>query len=148
MKRLLLDLNVILDVLLDRRPHVDAAARVWAAAEAKLAIGLVPAHGLTTIHCLVARERGPREARRVVETLLAIFQVVPVDEPVLRQALALPFGDFEDAVCAACAAAAGCDALVTRDVSGFRRSPVPVLTPAAAVAAIGTRVNNASTESP
>jgi len=147
-KRLLLDLNVILDVLLDRRPHVDAAARVWAAAEAKLAIGLVPGHSLTTIHYLVVRERGPREARRVVETLLGIFQVVPVDEPVLRQALALPFGDFEDAVCSACAVAAGCDALVTRDVSGFRRSPVPVLTPAAAVAAIGTPVNNASTESP
>ena len=148
MKRLLLDLNVILDVLLDRRPHVDAAARVWAAVEAKLAIGLVPAHGLTTIHCLVARERGPREARRVVETLLGIFQVVPVDEPVLRQALALPFGDFEDAVCSACAVAAGCDALVTRDVSGFRRSPVPVLTPAAAVAAIGPTASDASTESP
>ena len=136
MKRLLLDLNVILDVLLDRRPHVDAAARVWAAAEAKLAIGLVPAHGLTTIHYLVARERGPREARRVVETLLGIFQVVPVDEPVLRQALALPFGDFEDAVCAACATVARCDALVTRDVSGFRRSPVAVPTPAAAAAVI------------
>ena len=148
MKRLLLDLNVILDVLLDRRPHVDAAARVWAAAEAKLAIGLVPAHGLTTIHYLVARERGHREARRVVETLLGIFQVVPVDEPVLRQALALPFGDFEDAVCSACAVAAGCDALVTRDVSGFRRSPVPVLTPAAAVAAIGPTASDASTEPP
>jgi predicted nucleic acid-binding protein len=135
-KRLLLDLNVILDVLLDRRPHVDAAARVWAAVESHAAIGLVPAHGLTTIHYLVERERGTREARRVVEALLGIFQVVPVDEAVLREALALPFGDFEDAVCAACATAARCDALVTRDVSGFRRSPVPVLTPAAAAAVI------------
>jgi predicted nucleic acid-binding protein len=93
---------------------VDPAARVWAAVEEKLVIGLLPAHGLTPIHYLVAREKGPREARRVVETLLGIFQVVPVGEQVLRQALALPVGDFEDAVCAACAVAGGCDALVTR----------------------------------
>jgi len=145
-KRLLFDLNVVLDVLLDRHPHVEAAARVWTAVEAKLAIGLLPAHALTTIHYLVARERGPREARRVVETLLGIFQVAPVDEPALRQALALPFGDFEDAVCAACAVAARCDALVTRDVSGFRKSPVPVLTPAAAAAAIGPSVSGGSKE--
>src|SRR5438876_11637654 len=31
MKRLLLDLSVVLDVLLDTRPHVTASAAVWAA---------------------------------------------------------------------------------------------------------------------
>lgn len=136
MRRFLVDLNVILDVLLDRQPHVEAAARVWAAIEAKRVSGFVPSHAMTTIHYLVGRERGPREARRVVERLLAVFQVVPAGEQLLRDALALPFADFEDAVCAASAASAGCDALVTRDASGFRRSPVPVLTPAAAAAAI------------
>ncbi len=136
MRRLLVDLNVILDVLLDRHPHVEAAARVWAAIEAKRVAGFVPSHAMTTIHYLVGREKGLREARRVVERLLGVFQVVPVGEQVLREALALPFADFEDAVCAACAASAGCDALVTRDASGFRRSPVPVLTPAAAAATI------------
>lgn len=136
MRRLLVDLDVILDVLLDRHPHVEAAARVWAAIEAKQVAGLVPSHAMTTIHYLVGREKGPREARRVVERLLGVFQVVPVGEQVLREALALPFTDFEDAVCAACAASAGCDALVTRDAAGFRRSPVRVLTPAAAAAAI------------
>jgi len=124
----------MLDVLLDRQPHVEAAARVWAAVEAKRVSGFVPSHAMTTIQYLVGREKGSREARRVVERLLGVFQVVPVDEQLLREALALPFADFEDAVCAACAASAGCEALVTRDASGFRKSPVAVLTPAAAMA--------------
>lgn len=136
MRRILVDLNVILDVLLDRHPHVEAAARVWAAVEVKQVLGFVPSHAMTTIHYLVGREKGPHEARRVVERLLGVFQVVPVGEQLLRDALTLPFSDFEDAVCAACAASAGCDALVTRDVSDFRKSPVPVFTPAAAAAAI------------
>lgn len=33
MMRLLVDLNLVLDVLLDREPRADAAAAVWAAAE-------------------------------------------------------------------------------------------------------------------
>lgn len=136
MRRILVDLNVILDVLLDRRPHADAAARIWAAVEARQVSGFVPSHAMTTIHYLVGREKGPHEARRLVERLLNVFQVVPAGEQLLRDALALPFSDFEDAVCAACAASAGCDVLVTRDVSGFRKSPVPVFTPAAAAAAI------------
>jgi predicted nucleic acid-binding protein len=137
-RRLLIDINVILDVLLDRAPHADAASRVWAAVETKQVIGLIPAHALTTIHYLVSREKGPREARRVVETLLGVFDVVPVGESLVREALALSFADFEDAVCAACAASSGCDLLVTRDLSGFRKSPVPVMTPAAAAAALAS----------
>jgi predicted nucleic acid-binding protein len=135
-RRILIDFNVILDVLLDRTPHAESASRIWAAVETKRVAGLLPAHALTTIHYLVEREKGPREARRVVETLLRVFEVVPVGETILREALALSFADFEDAVCAACAASAGCDILVTRDSSGFRKSPVPVMTPAAAAAAL------------
>ena len=55
---------------------------------------------MTTIYYLVMRERGSREARRVVETLLGVFQVVPVNEQILREALTLAFSDFDDAVCA------------------------------------------------
>jgi predicted nucleic acid-binding protein len=33
LKRLLLDVNVMLDVLFDRRPHAAAASALWAAGE-------------------------------------------------------------------------------------------------------------------
>ena len=47
MKRLLLDLNVFLDVILDRPPDADVAAALWAAIERGQ--DMVPAHGVTTI---------------------------------------------------------------------------------------------------
>ena len=133
-KRLLLDLNVVLDVLLDRKPHVGAAAAVWAGIERGLAEGYLPAHAVTTIHYLASRSRGTAFARRAVEALLVVFRVAPVDGDVLREALWLPVRDFEDAVSAACASAAGCDAVVTRDPRGFRGSTVAVIDPATAVA--------------
>jgi len=130
--RVLLDINVVLDVLLDREPHVKASAAVWAAAESKVVVGVLAAHALTTIHCLVCKERGAAKARNVVSALLRVFEVAPVDAAVIREALALPPADFEDAVTAAAANASECGLIVTRDPKGFRGSPVPVLSPEAA----------------
>ena len=137
MKRLLLDLNVVLDVLLDRRPHVMAAARVWEAVETGKARGVLPAHALTTIHYLAARARGRAFARRTIDELLRVFDVARVDAAVIRKALSYEWPDFEDAVCAAAAVAAGCDTLVTRDPDGFPDPPLRVIDPETALASLG-----------
>lgn len=137
MKPLLLDLNVILDILLDRKPFVTVSAAVWTAIERGRGKGFVPAHGVTTVYYLVARERGAEVARQVVDSLLRVLEVAPVDGPVVQKALALSFPDFEDAVCAAAAEAAGCEAIVSRDPRGFPSSPVPVIEPETALAWIG-----------
>lgn len=138
MKHLLLDVNVILDVLLDRRPHAAAAAALWSACEQGSARASLAAHAVTTIHYLVAREHGRETARKSIEALLGIFGVAPVDEKVLRQALQGKAPDFDDEVSLRAAQLAGCDALVTRDPKGFRGSPLPVMTPASALAFLTT----------
>ncbi len=137
MKKLLLDINVVLDVLLEREAHSTPAVSLWRAVESGAAVGFLPAHGLTTVWYLARRTRGPSFARRVVEELLSVFRAARVDTQVLRQALALPLPDFEDAVCAACAVSTGCDAIVTRDPAGFRNAPISVLDPASALAWLG-----------
>jgi len=131
---LLFDLNVVLDVLLDRKPHATSAAALWSRVERGDVAGYLAAHGITTIHYLAKRARGKRFARQTVEDLLSVFEVAAVDEKTIRQALSLPLADFEDAVCAASAAAANCEAIVTRDPAGFRDSPVTPIDPATALA--------------
>jgi predicted nucleic acid-binding protein len=137
LKRCLIDLNVVLDVLLDRRPHVVAAARVWEVIETGSPQGLLPAHAFTTIHYLAARARGRAFARRTIDSLLHVFKVAPVDDAVIRKALSLEWPDFEDAVCAAAAVIAGCDAVITRDPAGFPDPPIRVMDPETALAAFG-----------
>ena len=132
MKRVLLDINVVLDVLLDRKPHVTASAAVWAAIENGAAEGLLAAHALTTIYYLIQKEKGVREARRTVSAMLRVFGVAAVNAAVIQDALVLAEPDFEDAVTSSAANFAGCDAIVTRDPRGFRQSPVRTFTPEAA----------------
>lgn len=133
MKRLLLDLNVSLDVLLDRLPDADVAAALWAAIERGEGQGMVPAHGVTTIFYILEKAKGATFARSGVEDLTRVFGVAPVDDEVVRRALTFAWPDFEDAVCAASAVASGCDALVTRDPAGYPAAPVPVIDAAAAL---------------
>jgi predicted nucleic acid-binding protein len=135
-KRVLLDLNILLDVLLDRQPHSEASLALWAAAlRAEIQV-LFPAHGVTTVFYVTSRERGAAFARAAVTELLTVAGIAPVDEGTLRRALTLGWRNFEDAVCAAAAEAAACDLLVTRDSAGFKDSPVLVVDPVTALSLI------------
>ena len=132
MKRLLVDVNVLLDAALVRSPHSESAVKIWAVVEGGRVAGYVPAHGVTTLFYLLARARGAVAARRAIGDLLSVFKVAAVDHAVIQRALTLSWKDFEDAVCAAAAEAAGCDLIVTRDPLGFKGSPVPSVDPATA----------------
>ena len=133
MKRILLDVNVVLDVLLDRAPFADTSSEVWAVVERGEAEGLLSAHALTTLHYLNAKAVGGRMARETTDALLSVFEVAGVDDAVLHTALSLNWTDFEDAVTAAAAKRAKCDAVVTRNPADFKGSAVRVLTPSEAL---------------
>ena len=137
MKRLLLDVNVILDFVLERPPFAVAARGLWALSEKKEVEAFVPAHGVTTVFYLAAGRRGAAFATRVVTDLLSVPAIAAVDGAVLRRALALRWPDFEDAVCAAAAEAALCDIIVTRDPKGYPNSPVLVVDPLTALSLLG-----------
>ena len=134
MRRVLVDVNVVLDVLFDRSPFAATASMVWAAVERGEAEGLLSAHAVTTLHCLNTRAVGSRMARGTTDAILSVFDVAGVDAAVLKAASALGWTDFEDAVTAAAARRAKCDALVTRNPRNFANAPVRVLTPSEAVA--------------
>lgn len=137
MTRALFDVNVVLDVLLDRHPDAQASAAAWAAVETGAVEGLLAAQAVTTIHYLVSKELGAVKARRIITAILKVFGVAALDGEVIREALQLSCSDFEDAVTAAAGRRAGCDLIVTRDPRGFHGSPVRSVTPEIAVALLG-----------
>lgn len=136
MTRLLLDVNLILDVLLDRKPYADDASAVWSAVETGHATGLLSAHAMTTIHYLNAKAVGAKAAGATTEALLSVFDIAVVDEPVLRAASALRWRDYEDAVTTCAAIRAKCDAIVTRNPKDFAKASIRVMAPSEAAAAL------------
>jgi predicted nucleic acid-binding protein len=133
MKKTLVDVNVILDVLLDRQPHAKASSGVWTAIEAGHSQGLLAAHAVTAIHYLIRRELGAAQATRSISKILTVFGVAAVNETVIQEAFQMSLPDFEDSVTAAAALLAGCDFIISRDPKGFRGSPIRSFAPEAAV---------------
>jgi predicted nucleic acid-binding protein len=134
--KVLVDINVVLDVALDREPWVAEAAPLLSLLEKGDAEGFVAGHTITTLYYIVAKAGGSRIAARAVTDLLRIADVVPLAGEDFHQALVLGMNDFEDAVQVAAAMKVGADFLVTRNESDFRDAPVQVIGLAAALALI------------
>jgi predicted nucleic acid-binding protein len=132
--KLLLDINVLLDVLLDREPWSEAAAALLAMVESQGAEGFVAPHTLPTIYYVVGQAGDRKLAAAAVKDLLRILEVAPVTKSDFQEALTLSIPDFEDAVQATAALRIGADYLVTRNKRDFRESPVPTADPATILA--------------
>ncbi|HMN77877.1 MAG TPA: PIN domain-containing protein [Burkholderiaceae bacterium] len=125
--RLLLDINVLLDVAF-QRPGEPASTKLigqcGAAHEAWVAW-----HTLATLAYLIERQLDAAAARSFVQGLLDWADVAPTTRADAVQAVGLSIPDFEDALQAAAAMACGAQAIVTRNVRDFKGSPVPAMTP-------------------
>lgn len=134
--KVLFDTNIVLDVLLKRMPHVLASAPAMAHVETSAITGVICAHTVTTVFYFLEKSLGKAEARNHIAQLLAIFDVAAVNRAVLTAALALDFGDYEDAVVHEAAVAVDADAIVTRNGTDFVSSIVPIFTPGELLAAV------------
>jgi predicted nucleic acid-binding protein len=130
MIRALIDVNVPLDVLLNRQPFYAESKLVWEAQEQQRIEGHLAATAITNLYYIAHRQVNKKQALQGVRTCLDTFGIVLVDRKVLERAYALAGADFEDDVVLACALEAGLDAIVTRDPKGFAGSQLPVWSPA------------------
>ncbi len=134
--RVIVDTNVVLDVLLARKPFVDAAAKVFALIEQSRIEGLLCATTITTVDHLLEQSLSRTQAREALRGLLEMFEIAPVNRPVIEEAFRSRILDFEDAVLEQSGRLAGADAIVTRDTRDFQHSAVKALGPDELLAAI------------
>lgn len=126
---LMLDLNILLDVLQRREPFYAASAAVLTLAQGKEIRAFLSAHAISNLYFIIRKASGRYEAEKALERALAQIEIASIGEREIRRAKELDLDDFEDALVASAAEAAGCDRIVTRDTRGFARSPVAAASP-------------------
>jgi predicted nucleic acid-binding protein len=129
--RLFFDTNVLLDQLLDREPFANDADALWSMAESREVVGLISAISFNFVYYIVRHEADERQAIRAIKGLRDIFEAVAVDAQIINQAIDSGFADFEDAIQHSCALRGQATHLVTRDLTGYRKSALPVIHPKA-----------------
>jgi len=127
--KVLIDLNVILDVLLKREPHYADSAAVLALAERGTIEGLICAASVDTLYFLLRRETSAADAREHLGTVLSMLAVADVTADCVHTAVNSGWPDLEDAIVYESARHAGVEALITRNQTDFRRGDLLPLSP-------------------
>lgn len=135
---ILLDINVVLDVLLNRAPWVADASAVWDAHRDGRISAHLAAFSLPTIFYIVRKQNDLTKAHDGVRVCLETLEIAPVVRSTLELARSQPLSDYEDNLQIACAIEAQLDAIVTRDPAGFSQSPIPAITPAELLTRLAT----------
>jgi len=126
----LLDTNIIMDALQERRPFDAAAKEILLRAQNKEFICYFTANAATDIFYLYSKVRGLKSARQVLNFLLATYKVVSVTHEDCLNTMSMPIEDFEDALVSACAKKAEADYIISRDNKFLRKnSLVKVIEP-------------------
>ncbi len=127
--RVLVDLNVLLDVLQKRQPHYHASGAVLSRLVSDEVMPVVPSHAVTTLYYVIAKFAGRPKADEAIDWMLDRFEIAPCTKETFIRAREIAFEDYEDAVVACLAQQAGCEAVITRNVADFATSPVQALSP-------------------
>jgi predicted nucleic acid-binding protein len=125
--RLLLDINVLLDIALGR-PDAPTSARLLSRCGREHE-GWLAWHSIATLAYLIERQSSTILSRDFIGGLLQWADVAPTGRADALAALQLPMKDFEDALQVASAMACGAQYIVTRNERDFRGSPIPALSP-------------------
>ena len=129
MKKVLIDLNIILDFLNKRNFHEEAANIINMCVEKKL-FGFIAAHEITTLSYFLLKEKKDKnKAADIISALLDMFNIIPIDEKILREALFSPVKDYEDAVIEVSSVKNSIDYIISRNLGDFKSARVQTCTP-------------------
>ena len=129
MKKIFLDSDVLLDLLLDRAPFADDIATIIEqsiADEVKLCVSPIT---MTNINYIVGRIENEKKAAKEVKKLLLLIDIENAGQSTVEKAAESKFKDFEDAVQNFCAAEAGHQIILTRNTKDYKESELSILTP-------------------
>lgn len=129
MKSVFLDINVILDIFLQRPHFYQPAALLFSAVEVKKFRGYLCALSYPTLFYILQKQLKREKAITILEKIRTVLRTAPVTEKVIDLSLSSNFRDFEDAVQYYSCIEAQCEVLVTRNTKDFPTQVIPIVSP-------------------
>lgn len=127
--RFLVDANILLDVLMNRQPHVTDSANIWKLCETGQAEGYISSLTFANLIYIMRKEINPKGIEIILDKLSLIFHFADLTSSDLISAAKLQWNDFEDAVQCVTAKRLNADYIITRNVKDFKESDIIAITP-------------------
>ena len=127
--KVFVDTNVLLDVLQQREPHVQASVLVWKACKDSKIEGVVSALTFANIIYILRKDMTPSRVCDILDRLSLIFSFEDFTVQDMKRAAEMEWGDYEDAIQCVQAERVRAQYIVTRNLQDFAKSKTPALTP-------------------
>ena len=128
MNQILIDTNIVLDLLVRRMPFYNETAELFSLADRRIIRLALSSLSLANTHYVLTKYKPETEARRIIRSFKVLVRVLSFDEKIADLALNSDFKDFEDAIQYFTAIENGQEIIITRNMSGYRDSQLPVMT--------------------
>ncbi len=133
---LLIDTNIILDVLMNRKEFVKDSSMIWKLCETEQMKGYISCLTFANMIYIMRKELTPDKIEEVLQKLKLIFEITNFSSLILEKAVEMKWNDFEDAIQSATAEQIHADYIITRNVRDFTKSKVIAFTPTELLARI------------
>jgi predicted nucleic acid-binding protein len=127
--RIFLDTNVVLDLLGEREPYYNSAAKIATLADKGEIDLIVSALTYSTVYYLLSRAEDKKLVKEKLRKFKVIAETSDLTDKIVDKGLSSNFSDFEDSLQYYCAIKMDCKILITRNSKDFKESEIPVLTP-------------------
>ena len=127
--KLLIDTNVVLDVLCNRKDFVENSSKVFKLCETKKFDGYLSAISVHNIAYILRKELSIEKLKSIIVKLNIIFSIIELKPNDLILATDLDFKDYEDALQSVCAKRIKADFIITRNTKDLKNSQVKAITP-------------------
>ena len=129
MKKVLLDTNIVLDILLKRVDFYKDAVEIIKISEKNYIKGCLTATTITDIYYVIKKQYGIEESLKILSNFINYIEILKVTEISIKNALISNIKDFEDAIQVEIAKENNIELIITRNYKDFKNSDIKVLTP-------------------
>jgi len=126
----LIDTNIVLDVLLQRNPYFQNAARISVLSEKGYICSYISASTVTDVFYVAMKELKNRNTvLELLKNLLITTRIASVTEAGIHEALDLEWDDFEDSVQYVAGKSISAEYIITRNPKDFANSQIKIMSP-------------------
>ena len=125
--KVLIDTNIVLDVLLNRKPFVEDAIKPFQQAEKGQIEAYITASSVTDLVYILRKAYSLTEIKTHLKEMFQFIKIVGINPSMITGALDQDGPDFEDAVMMECARQSGMEIIITRNKPDFTKSAVPCI---------------------
>lgn len=127
--KVLIDTNVILDVLCNRKMFVEDSLKIFKLSETKQIDGYISALSIANIIYIMRKELSHINVKKILDMLSHIFNIIELNEQDLMEACNLQFNDYEDGIHCNQASRIKADYIITRNINDYKNSVIKPISP-------------------